>query len=156
MTLHCHNAVAQKNSIACIDTAVGDFNGACGRRKSGSEEQDGSTLGEAFRNARLPVPCGPTPLWGSGGIPSEWTDVCGLVMSQNSQAERLIREHGAFEIAREELGLSSKDQISHCETWIHLSHVNTPTVEREREQRERRLDHSRRGGRKRKIHTSQS
>ena len=46
----------------------------------------------------------------------------------------------------------NEDQISHCETWIHLSHVNTPTVEREREQRERRLDNSRRRKKTQKLH----
>ena len=33
-----------------------------------------------------------------------------------------------------------EDQNSHYETWIHFSHVSTPLVVREREQRERKLD----------------
>ena len=59
----------------------------------------------------------------------------------------LIRKHGAFEIHREELGLSPKDQTGHYETRIHLGHESTLHVHRERE---RRRDHSRPRGVKQK------
>ena len=94
MSLHCHNAAAQKRSVAVnallavrtaviqedVDIVAGDFNGASWRRQTGPE----------------------------------------------------------CEIVREESGLAAKDQTRHQETWIHLSHESTPTVERERE---RRLSH---------------
>ena len=57
---------------------------------------------------RLPHP-GSTPLWGPCGIQHAQTDVCGFVKYPNSPNEWLIRKHGAFEIGRKELGLSSKD-----------------------------------------------
>ena len=41
------------------------------------------------------------------------------------QKEWLIRKQGAFAINRDGLGLSSRDQTGHYETWIH---VNTPRV----------------------------
>ena len=44
--------------------------------------------------------------------------------TSNSQEEWLILKHGAFEIDRKELGMSSKDQTSHNETWIHASRPN--------------------------------
>ena len=53
-----------------------DFNGV---PVGGPHLQFDSTLEEPFKNAKLPVPPGPTPLWRSGGIPSEWTDLCGFV-----------------------------------------------------------------------------
>ena len=119
MSTRCHNAVAQKCSIALnilhavrsameqedVDMVVGDFNGASWRSKSGPDEQFDNAL-EALRNARHPVPPSSSPLWDPGGIPSEWTDVCGSLNPPKSQAECLLRKHFAFEIDREELGLS--------------------------------------------------
>ena len=92
MSLHCQNAIAKKRSIALnillavrtvllheeMDMVAGDFNGASWRRVSGPEQQFDSTLGEAFKNAQLPVPNRLTPLWGAGGIPSEWMTHVGL------------------------------------------------------------------------------
>ena len=69
---------------------------------------------------------GSTPLCGPGGIPSEWSDVCGFVKPPNFHAEWLIRKHCAFEIALPKINI-------HDETWIHLSNVSTSIVERERE-----------------------
>ena len=65
---------------------------------------------KALTKARLRVPLGPSLSRGPGGIPSEWTDACCFVKPPKSQTECLIRKHGAFEIDREELGLSSKHQ----------------------------------------------
>ena len=72
---------------------AGDSIGASWRRKS---------LEEAFK----PL-CHPAShlLWSSGGIQSEWTDVCGFVKPPKFQTEWLVRKHGAFEVDREELGL---------------------------------------------------
>ena len=46
-----------------------------------------------------------TPLWKPGEVPSKWTDVCGLVMPPTFQTEWLIREHGAPEIDRKDVGV---------------------------------------------------
>ena len=109
-----------------VDMLAGDFTGASWRRKTGPDQQFDRTLGEALKNARLPVPpgphhCGRRPR----GIPSEWTRVW-VCQAANSQSEWLTRKHGAFEINQQDLGLSPKDQTSHHKTWIHTSHVSTP------------------------------
>ena len=59
-----------------------------------------------------------------------------------------------MKIVRKEWGVSSKDQASHCETWIHLSHVSTPLLERERAHRDRKLGQSRHGEKKRRTYTT--
>ena len=91
-------------------------------------------LKKRSKNARLPVPLGLPPLLGLGGIPREWSDEGGFVNSPELSKILSIREHGAFEINRKQLGLCGKDQTSHKETWIHLSHVSTPRVEQRRAQ----------------------
>ena len=94
-------ATVQGNAVV----VAGDFNGACWRRKTGLEQQFDSSLEEAFKNAKLLVPSGFSPLWGLGGLPNELTDVCGFVKPHKSQTDWLIRRHGASENDREELGL---------------------------------------------------
>ena len=37
-----------------------------------------SSIEDAFVNTNLPLPPGPSPLWGPGGVPGEWSDVCGF------------------------------------------------------------------------------
>ena len=59
------------------------------------------------KTQKLIVPPGPTPQW-PGGIPSECTAVFGFVKPPKSQSEWLIRRHGAFEINRQDSGMSSK------------------------------------------------
>ena len=41
---------------------AGDFNGARWRRRSGPDQQFDRTLVEAFKNGKLPVPPGSSPL----------------------------------------------------------------------------------------------
>ena len=96
-----------------------------GDAKQGPSTTTDSPLGEAFKNGRLPVPPSPAPFWSRGGLPSEWTEVCGFVKLPHSLGHRFTRQHGAFATVREELGLSSQDQASHYETWIHLSLART-------------------------------
>ena len=59
-----------------VDLVAADFNGAAWRRQSGSDPRSISSIEEAFVNTSLPLPPGPTPLWGLGGVPGEWSDVC--------------------------------------------------------------------------------
>ena len=89
MSLHIDNSHAKKRGIAKnvldavrtamqqVDMVAGDFNGAAWRRKRGEGQQCVSTIEEAFADTKLPVPDGPTPLWGPSGVPDEWSDECG-------------------------------------------------------------------------------
>ena len=98
-----------------VDMVAGDSNGAAWRRQSGSEQRRNSTIQEAFANTNLPIPPGPTPLFGPGGVPVEWADVCGFIKPPGSETEWHIRMHGAFEIPHETLGIKLTDQSCHHE-----------------------------------------
>ena len=65
-----------------VDLVAGDFNGTAWRCRS---KDNLSTLDEAFTDCALPTPPGPTPLWGPGSIPDNWTDVCGFLKPLGSQ-----------------------------------------------------------------------
>ena len=96
MSLHLNNSYAKKRGTAKnvpvavrtamqqerVDMVAGDFNGAAWRRKRCEDQRRDSTIEEAFANTNLPTPDGPTPLWGPGGVPDEWSDVCGLLSHQ--------------------------------------------------------------------------
>ena len=146
MSLAVRTAIIQED----ICLVAGDSNDASWRRKTGLGQLYDSTLQEAFKNAKLPVP---TPLWSPGGF----FQVNGLTCAGLSTPQTLKQRGSYASTVHLKLTAKSwvslqKDQAHRCETWIHLSDVSTPIVERERE---RRLDHSRRGGRKRKSYTSQ-
>ena len=79
-----------------VDMGAGDFNGAAWRSSSGSDRRPIRPIEEAFANTSLPVPPGSQPLWGLGGVPGEWADVCGFRKSPGSEAEWQVRIHGAF------------------------------------------------------------
>ena len=49
----------------------------------------------------------PTPLWGPGGVPGEWTDVCGFIKPPGFETEWHIR-NGVFEIPND---------ILLCQAW---------------------------------------
>ena len=114
MSLHINNQYAKKRGIAenlllAVRTVMhqervdmvavtsmmphGDF-------RSGNEQRRDSTFEEAFANTNLPIPQGPTTLWGPG-VPAEWADVCGFIKPPSSESEWHIRMHGAFEIPHE-------------------------------------------------------
>ena len=77
MSLHHQKTVAKKRSIALyillairtvmlpedVDMVAGDVNGAHWQTRSGPHQPFDCTLEEAFNNAELPVPPGPTPWW---------------------------------------------------------------------------------------------
>ena len=54
-------------------------NGASWRRRSGPDQPFDSTLAEALKNAKLPVPPRTHTEVGARRGSSEWTDVCGFV-----------------------------------------------------------------------------
>ena len=103
-----------------VDLVAGDFDGSAWRRQSGSDSRIISSIEETFVNTNLPLPPGPTPLWGAGGGPGEWSDVCGFFKPPGSENEWQVRVHGAFTIPHSTLGLKEKDQSCHHEVWIHL------------------------------------
>ena len=127
----------------------GDFNGAAWRKNSGVDQQRVSTIEEAFGNTNLPIPHGSSPLWGPGGVPGEWADVCGFIKPPNTDSEWHIRGHGAFEINRDVLGIRPTDQSCHHEVWIHLSHVNARLIDQNRTRNALRSAQDRRQGKKR-------
>ena len=108
---------------------AGDPNGAARRRLSGSDPRSNSSIEGAFVNANLPFPPGSLPLWRPGGMPGEWSDVCGFLKPPGSEYEWQVRLHGAFTILYSMLGLKETDQSCHHEVWIHL-HLNARLVDR--------------------------
>ena len=78
-----------------------------------------------------------------GGVPGEWSHVCGFLKPPGSEKEWHIRMHGAFTIPFGVLGIRHTDQSCHHEVWVHLLHVNARLVDRvSRDDRSRR-PHSR-------------
>ena len=144
MSFHINNAYAKRRGITKnllltvrtvmhqqqVDLVAGDFHGAAWRRQSGSDSRITSSVQEAFVGANLPLPPGPTPLWGPGGVPGEWSDVCGFLKPPGSEDDWQIRSPVAFTIPYSTLGLKEKDQSCHHEAWIHLLHVNARLVDR--------------------------
>ena len=98
---------------------------AAWRKKSGDDQQRDNTIEGALANKILPIPHGPTPLWGPGGVPGEWTDECGFTKSPNTDNEWQIRGHGAFEIISAFDPLT-KAAITRCGSTFH-----TPTLGRQ-------------------------
>ena len=83
-------------------------------------ENNISTVEEAFADCALPMPPGPPPLWGPGSIPGKWADACGFLKPPDSDGQWKVRQHGAFSIPREALGIRPTDQSCHHEAWLHL------------------------------------
>ena len=138
MSLHINNHYAKKCGIGKnllltvravklqeqVDMVAGDINGAAWRRQSGSDPRPISIIEEAFANTCLPIPPDPTPLWGPGGVPGEWSDVCGFLKPPGSENEWQVRVHGAFTIPFGMLGTKETDRSCQHEVWIHLLHLN--------------------------------
>ena len=93
-----------------VDMVAGDTNGAAWRRPSGRDPRPISIIEEAFVNT-------PTPLWKPGGVPGEWSDVCGFLTPPppGSETDWQVRVHGAFTIPYGTLGLKEKDRSYHHE-----------------------------------------
>ena len=70
-----------------VDLVAGDFN---------DNRNNISTIEEAFADCALPMPPGPTPLWGPGSIPGNWADVCGFLKPPESDRHWKVRFYGAF------------------------------------------------------------
>ena len=135
LSLHVNNVFAQEKGIAKkiiqtvralmisqnIDLVAGDFNGAAWRCRSRDNLR---SIDEAVADCALPTPPGPTPFWGPGSIPNNWSDVCGFLKPPGSQKFWKVSKRGAFSIPRQALGLRSSEQSCHHETWLHLHFVD--------------------------------
>ena len=91
---------------------AGDPNGAARRRQSGSDPRSICSVEGAFVNANLPFPPGSSPLWRPGGVPGEWSDVCGFLKPPGSENEWQVRMHGAFIIPYGMLGLKKQIKVA--------------------------------------------
>ena len=145
VSLHINNICGKKRSIGKkillairavmldeqIDLVAGNFNGAAWRRQTNNGNL--TIIEEAFADSDLPMPSSRlTPLWRPG------SDVCGFLKSPNSYECWKVRQHGAFSIPNETLGLRSRDQSCHNEV-LHLDFVNEYGDHEPRERHEPRL-----------------
>ena len=119
MSLHINNNYAKKRGIGkkFLLTMRAVF---AGRARGPGRPQPTNILEEAFAGTDFPMPRGPTPLWGPGAVPGEWTDVRGFVKPPDSCDKWKVRLHGAFTVPRETLGIGPKDQSCHHEVRLHL------------------------------------
>ena len=129
MSLHTNNKYAKKRGIRKklplttraatldeqLDLVAVDFNGAAWRRTTNAnnvriiEDCD-------FADASWPH----LPLWGPGAVPGTWSDVCGFLKPLDSSERWTVRQHGAFPILHEALGICPTDQSCHLEVWLHM------------------------------------
>ena len=110
MSLHINNNYAKKRGIGKkllltiravmlkehVDLVAGDFNGAAWRRKTNNG--DLSIIKETFADSDLPMPPGPTPLWGPAAVPGTWSDVCGILKPPDCNDRWRVQQHGGFSI----------------------------------------------------------
>ena len=101
-----------------VDVVVGDFNGAAWRRDNSANGV--SIIEEAFADCALPMPRGPTPLWGPGAVPGMWADVCGFLKRPDSDERWKVRQHGALSIPHEAPGIRQTDQSCHHEVRLRM------------------------------------
>ena len=85
------------------------------------------------------MPPGSTPLWCPGAVAGEWADVCGFLKRPDSFERLKVRQHGAFTIPQDTLGLRPKDQSCHHDVWLHSVFVNHHGDYEPREKHEQRL-----------------
>ena len=78
MLLLINTTFARKRGVAKNLLLAVTFNGAAWRCQPGSDPRFISIVEEAFVNTNLLMPPVTTPLWRPGGVPGEWSDVCGF------------------------------------------------------------------------------
>ena len=136
MSLHISNNCAKKRGIGKkllltiravmleekVDLVTIDFNGAAWRRTICASTL--SIIEEAVADCDLPLPPGSPPLWGPGAVPGAWSDVCGFIKPPDSSERWRVRQHGAFPVRHEALGIRQTDQSCHHEVWLHLDFVD--------------------------------
>ena len=151
MSLHINNNYTKKRGIGKklllairavmleehVDVVPGDFNGAAWRRATSANTL--SIIEEAFADCDLPMAPGPRPLWGPGAVPGAWSDVCGFLKPPDSNERWRVRQHGAFPIPHEALGIRQTDQSCHHEMWLHIDFLERRNGQAHHERHERRL-----------------
>ena len=124
MSLHINNQFSKKRGIwskllltiravmpeEFVDLVAGDFNGASWRRLCGNDRKLTSIIEEGFADTNLLAPPVTTPLWGPGGVPGDWADVCGFIKPPDSHEKWQVHLHGAFSIRHNTSVLREKDQ----------------------------------------------
>ena len=90
---------------------LGIFNLAAWRRDTSANSI--SIIEEAFVDCALPMPPGPTPLWGPGAVPGGWADVYGFLKPPDSNERWRVRQNGACPVHHEALGIRQTDQSCH-------------------------------------------
>ena len=115
---------------------AGDFNGAAWRRDNSNHI---SIIEEAFADCALPMPPGPTPLWGPGAVPGKWADVGGFLKPPDSDGRWKVPQHGAFSTPHEALSIRQTDQSCHHEAWLHLDFVEWRSEQSHHERHDRRI-----------------
>ena len=129
MSLHINKNYAKKRGISKklllsiravmlaeqVDLVAGDFNGTAWRRQTNTGNL--SIIEEAFADTDLPMPPGPTPLWGPGGSARY------LVRRLRFSRAQKVRQRGACSVPHEALGVRPKDRSCHREVWRHLDFV---------------------------------
>ena len=118
----CHRKEANPYD-SCSDARreAGDFNGASGRRTTWASAF--SIIEEAFAGCDLPLLPGLPPLSVPGTVLGTWSDVCGFIKHPDSHKLWRVRQHNAFSILHEALGIWQTDQRCHHEVWLHLDFV---------------------------------
>ena len=109
-----------------VDLVAGDLDGAVWRWDN---RNNISTIEEAFADCALPMPPGPTPMWGPESIPGNWAEVCGFLEPPESDRHWKVRLHGAFSVPHEVLDLRPTDQSCHHEGWLHFDFVGWHDVQ---------------------------
>ena len=103
-----------------VDLVAVDFNGVVWRTTNANNI---STIEEAFDDCHLPMPPDPPPMWDPGAVPDTWSDVCRFLKPPDSSECWRVRQHGAFPILHEALGIRQTDQSCHHEVWLHMAFV---------------------------------
>ena len=116
------------------DVVAGDFKGAAWRRDSSNSI---SIIEEAFADCALPMPPGSPPLWGPEAVPGMWADVCGFLKRPDSHERWKVRQHDAFSIPHEALGIRQTIRAAitrYGSTWIlwngaAFNHITKNTID---------------------------
>ena len=136
MSLHIKNNCAKKCGIGKkilltiravmldehIDLVAGDFDGAAWRRQTNGGNL--SVVEEAFADSDLPMPPGPTPLVEPRGSARYLVRRLRVSQASGLPEHWKVRQHGAFSILFEALGIRPKYQRCHHEVWLHLDNVD--------------------------------
>ena len=78
-----------------------------------------SIIAEVFNDPEFMAP-GSVPLWGAGGPEGDDTDCTGFLYMPRRPFSWLIKKHGLYTFANEQLGLTERDESTHYPVFKHL------------------------------------